>query len=65
VRPDPDTGVRQFFVYVPLGQEETARAMLDGHGVSYAGVRAYAIAADGGVRIVPYVTPGAAQDHRE
>lgn len=62
---NPETGVRQFFVYVPAGQEEAARAMLDAHGVSYAGVRAYAVAPDGGVRIVPYVTPGAAQDHRE
>ncbi len=60
-----DTGVRHFFVYVPDGQEEVARAMLEENGISYSGVRAYRLETDGRIRIVPYVTPGAVKDHRE
>ncbi|MCC6312684.1 MAG: hypothetical protein IT337_01625 [Thermomicrobiales bacterium] len=62
---NPDTNVRQFFVYGPSGQEETARQLLDQNGISYAGVRQFLVADDGAIRIIPYVTPGAAQDHRE
>ena len=61
---NPDTGVRQFVVYVPSGQEEAARSLLEANGISYAGARAYEMEADSRVRIVPYVTPGAPQDHR-
>jgi hypothetical protein len=61
----PDTGVRHFFVYVPAGQEEAARAMLEAHAISYAGLRAYRFEQDGTIRIIPHTTPGAAQDHRE
>lgn len=62
---NPDTGVRQFFVYVPAGREEEARALLDARSISYAGVRGFRRDEDGRIRIAPYVTPGAAQDHRE
>lgn len=62
---DAAIGVRPFFVYVPDGQEETARAMLEANGISFAGVRAYRVENDGRIRIIPYVTPGAAKDHRE
>jgi len=62
---DGETGVRPLFVYVPDGQEETARALLQENGISFAGVRAYRVENDGRIRIIPYVTPGAAKDHRE
>lgn len=61
----PDTGVRHLFVYVPAGQEEATKAMLEAHGISYSGLRGYRFEADGGIRIVPHTTPGAPQDHRE
>ena len=59
-----ETGVRHFFVYVPAGLEAAARALLDGNGVSYAGLRAYRVEPDGGIAIVPVVTPGGPKDHR-
>lgn len=61
----PDTGVRHFFVYVPAGQEDAAKVMLEDGGISYAGLRGYRFESDGTIRIVPHTTPGAAQDHRE
>lgn len=42
---DPDTGrpAKHFLLYVPLGQEETAREMLIEAGISCAGVRGYEV----------------------
>jgi hypothetical protein len=64
---DDDTSakVRHFFFYVPAGLEEAAKALLDDNGISYAGVRGFDVdAVAGTVKIVPYVTPGDAFDHR-
>jgi hypothetical protein len=59
-----ETGVRHFFVYVPVGLEAAARELLEGNGVSYAGLRAYRVDAGGGFAIVPVVTPAGPKDHR-
>ena len=59
-----ETGVRHFFLYVPEGAEAAARELLDGNAVSSAGLRAYRVASDGGVAILPVVTPGGPKDHR-
>lgn len=58
-----ETGVRHFFIYVPEGQEERARQLLERHAVSYAGLRTWALDGDA-VRVTPIVTPGDSQDHR-
>ena len=58
------SGVRHFFVYAPPGSETEALRLLDEHGISYAGVRTWALAQDGTVEIVPIVTPGDPKDHR-
>ncbi|WGF87912.1 hypothetical protein [Marinivivus vitaminiproducens] len=61
---ETDSGERHFFVYVPAGEEEAAKAILDAHGISYAGVRGWAVAEDGAIEIVPFVTTGEAKDHQ-
>ncbi|MBN9073479.1 MAG: DMT family transporter [Rhizobiales bacterium] len=53
---DTPTKVRHFFVYVPAGQEAAAQALLERNDISYAGVRSFTVNADGGIRIVPFVT---------
>jgi hypothetical protein len=58
------TGARSFFVYVPVGLEARARELLEADGVSFAGVRSYALGADGSITITPVVTPGDSKDHR-
>ena len=59
------TGVRHFFVYVPEGQGEAARRLLERHAISHAGLRTWRIDADGQIHIVPVVTTGDAKDHVE
>jgi hypothetical protein len=59
------TGVRHVFVYVPAGREAEALRVLDGHRISYAGVRTWEVAADGGIRVVPIRTTGDPKDHVE
>jgi hypothetical protein len=59
------TGVRHFFVYVPVGQEAEALRVLDDGGISYAGVRTWEVGADGGIRVVPIRTMGDPKDHVE
>ena len=50
---------------MPAGLEESAKALLDAHDVSYAGVRGFTLDASSGlVKIVPYVTPGDEYDHQ-
>ena len=63
---DDDTGakVRHFFLYVPAGLESEGQALLDRHGISYAGVRGYSVDDDGLVTVVPFVTPGDEYDHQ-
>lgn len=64
---DDDTGakVRHFFFYVPAGTEEAAKALLDTHTISYAGVRGFTVNRSTGlVKIVPFVTPGDEYDHQ-
>jgi hypothetical protein len=58
------TKVRHFFVYVPSGQEGAAQELLEQNGISYAGVRGFSVAADGAIRIVPFVTKGDSYDHQ-
>jgi len=58
------SGVQHFFIYVPPGSEQEVIRLLDGHGISYAGVRTWSIADDGEVVIDPIVTPGDPKDHR-
>lgn len=57
------TGVRHFFLYVPAGLEAQAQALLEGAGISYAGVRGFTVGEDG-IRVVPFVTPGDPYDHQ-
>jgi len=59
-----ESGSRHFFLYVPAGREADIVALLDRHGISFAGVRGYAAEADGTIRIVPHETRGDAKDHR-
>ncbi len=59
-----DSGDKHFFVYVPAGEEAKAKDLLERHGISYAGVRGWAVADDGALEIVPFVTPGEAKDHK-
>jgi hypothetical protein len=59
------TGVRHFFVYVPEGQGDAARELLDHHAISHAGLRTWRIDADGRIHIVPVITTGDAKDHVE
>lgn len=58
------SGVRHFFVYAPPRAEAEAIRLLDEHDISYAGVRTWALAADGTVVIEPIVTTGDPKDHR-
>jgi hypothetical protein len=58
------SGVQHFFVYVPPGRENEALRLLDEHQISHAGVRTWALAADGTVTIDPIVTNGDPKDHR-
>ena len=59
-----ESGEKHFFVYVPAGQETLAKAILDDHGISYAGVRGWRAHDDGSLEIVPFVTTGEAKDHK-
>jgi len=59
------TGVRHFFVYVPEGQADLARQLLERHAISHAGLRTWRIDADGQIHIVPVLTTGDAKDHVE
>src|SRR5262245_4039635 len=61
---DTPTGVRHFFLYVPAGMEEAAQKLLEENGISYAGVRGFAVAPDGAVTVVPFVTKGDPYDHQ-
>ena len=58
------SGVRHFFVYAPPGQESDALHLLEEHGISFAGVRTWAIAEDASLQLVPILTPGDPKDHR-
>lgn len=59
-----ETGNRHFFLYVPQGLEDDAVALLDRHGISFAGVRGFTRDAFGAIRITPHVTRGDSKDHR-
>jgi len=61
---DTPTKVRHFFLYVPLGQEKQARALLENNDISYAGLRTFTVNADGAIKVVPFVTPGDSYDHQ-
>jgi hypothetical protein len=58
-----ETGVRNLFVYVPLGLGAEALALLDQHEISFAGLREYAVEGDR-VRVSPLVTRGDRYDHQ-
>ncbi|MCB8877545.1 hypothetical protein [Acidisoma silvae] len=58
------TKVRHFFLYVPLGLESAATALLDQAGISYAGVRSFHIDDTGAISITPHVTHGDSYDHQ-
>jgi hypothetical protein len=58
------SGVQHFFVYVPPGSEAEAIRLLDEHQISHAGVRTWAVSAEGAVTIDPIVTNGDPKDHR-
>jgi hypothetical protein len=61
---ETDTGVKHFFVYVPEGWQDAAAQLLDQHGISYAGLRAFRVADDGSISVIPIATPGNEEDHR-
>ena len=58
-----ETGVQNLFVYVPAGSAPQALALLDEHGISFAGLRDYEIEGDQ-VRVRPVVTRGDRYDHQ-
>jgi hypothetical protein len=58
-----ETGVKNLFVYVPVGSAPAALELLDRHEISFAGLRDYEI--NGGeVRVRPIVTRGDLYDHQ-
>ena len=61
---DTPTKVRHFFLYVPVGQEAAAQALLETNGVSYAGLRGFQVSGNGQIKIIPFVTPGDSYDHQ-
>ncbi len=62
--PLPEYETRIFFLYVPEGQEEAAKNLLDANKISYAGVRGYRSDESGQISIVPFVTRGNPYDHQ-
>ena len=62
--PLPEYETRIFFLYVPEGQEEAAKKLLDVNKISYAGVRGYRSDESGQISIVPFVTRGNPYDHQ-
>ncbi len=62
--PLPEYETRIFFLYVPEGQEEAAKSLLDTNKISYAGVRGYRSDESGRISIVPFVTRGNPYDHQ-
>jgi hypothetical protein len=61
---DTPTKVRHFFLYVPVGQEAAAQALLETNGVGYAGLRSFQVSGNGQIKIIPFVTPGDSYDHQ-
>jgi hypothetical protein len=61
---DTPTKVRHFFLYVPVGHEAAAQALLETNGISYAGLRGFQVAGNGQIKIIPFVTPGDSYDHQ-
>ncbi len=62
--PIADTGVRHFFLYVPVEERDRALQFVKDYRISYAGLRTFEIAEDGTIRIDPVDTPGHEKDHR-
>lgn len=62
--PLPEYQTRIFFLYVPEGQEEAAKRLLDDNDIPYAGVRGYRADENGTISIVPFVTRGNPYDHQ-
>ena len=54
---------KKFFLYVPEGKEGEAQRLLEGHKISYAGLRTWAIK-NGNLTITPIKTPDEPKDHR-
>jgi hypothetical protein len=61
---DTPTKVRHFFLYVPVGQEPAAQALLETNAISYAGLRGFQVSGNGQIKIIPFVTPGDSYDHQ-
>ncbi|WP_210526876.1 hypothetical protein [Rubellimicrobium arenae] len=58
-----ETGVKNLFVYVPRGMAAGALELLDRNGISFAGLREYAVE-DERVVITPVLTRGDRYDHQ-
>jgi hypothetical protein len=50
------TGMKNFFVYVPQGQEAAARKLLGTKSISYSGLRAYTVDPASSIHIIPIIT---------
>jgi hypothetical protein len=61
----PETGVRHFFLYVPVEEGQRALEFLRIYRISYAGLRTFEIDAEGRIHINAVDTPGHAKDHRD
>ena len=61
---DTPTGVKHFFLYVPVGLESAAQQLLESNNISYAGVRGFTVGDSGQIAIIPFVTKGDAYDHQ-
>ncbi len=54
---------KKFFLYVPEGKEREAERLLEENGISYAGLRTWAIKG-GDLVVTPIKTPDEPKDHR-
>ena len=54
---------KKLFIYVPTGEGERARSLLEDNGISYAGLREWSIE-DGILATCPVKTPDMEYDHR-
>jgi hypothetical protein len=62
---DTPTRVKHLFFYVPVGLEREMVDLLDTAGLSYAGVRGFAVMPDDGrIEIRPFLTHGDPYDHQ-
>jgi hypothetical protein len=63
--PIAESGVRHFFLFVPVEQGRQALELLRTYRISYAGLRTFEVDEYGTLHIYAFDTPGHARDHRD